>query len=442
MKRVFFLGILALFMVFFNVSHASQDITIDDAVRMVVKESQDIKRAEMNVKRMEAIKSHANASRWFQADARANYSKFINMDNMQWWGDGLIPQVLPVPDPNNPVNLLMMPEHTAAVGININQPLFTFGQIGYAVEAARRGVNQAEISKELAMAEIRLAAIQLYWSAKITDEFLRIAENSLRNTRSAQNQLTATGRANRSNLVKISADVAAREIDVQDARFNRDSAFRMLKVYLGLEEEDEIRLTSDLPATFSSIEPKEIKPYEVRVLEEQIKMFEAERWRHNMGYAPTISATAGYDYTTFGWRAEQLGGLYQHNARAGVVLSMPLFDGGSRRAQATGSVMQASMARQELELTRRKKNAEYRDLIQRYGYLRNTFSEFNRAKDLANRAYQLSRDRFLTGQTTAIELADVERGAAGAEMALLNAKLQMLTTAEGIKRLEAGSENL
>jgi outer membrane protein TolC len=58
------------------------------------------------------------------------------------------------------------------------------------------------------------------------------------------------------------------------------------------------------------------------------------------------------------------------------------------------------------------------------------------ARDLSEKAYTLSKSRFLAGQTSATELADVERAQAQTEMALFNAKLQILTTAENIKKYE------
>jgi outer membrane protein TolC len=106
-------------------------------------------------------------------------------------------------------------------------------------------------------------------------------------------------------------------------------------------------------------------------------------------------------------------------------------------AQATASAMSASAAREDLDKSRKIKTAEYGDLIQKHAHLRQTLDDTLRAKDLAQKAYDLSKSRFLAGQTSATELSDVERALAQMEMAVFNAKLQILTTEESIRKYEA-----
>jgi multidrug efflux system outer membrane protein len=139
---------------------------------------------------------------------------------------------------------------------------------------------------------------------------------------------------------------------------------------------------------------------------------------------------------TFAESMDELGGLSRKSANVGVSITVPLFDAGAKMAQATASAMNAVSAREDLDKSRKLKTAEYADLIQKHAHLRHTLDETMKAKELAQKAYDLSKSRFLAGQTSATELSDVERALAQMEMAVFNAKLQILTTEENIRKYE------
>jgi outer membrane protein TolC len=412
----------------------ARNLTVDGMVSLALAESQDIKKAGANVKKMQAVLDGINSKRLFQMDATMNYAYSPDISRFSPWpgnnitgllqGGGIVSPVARIP-------------HIGTVGLSASQPIYTFGKIGYAIDVAKSAIKIAETSRKLAEVEMRAAAVQLYWSAKMTDELVDIADKSLKNTRNAQRQLTATGRANRSNLVKISADVAAREIDLADARFNRDSAHRMLKVYAGIDEDEDVVLVSAFPEKFASVKAKEINPLEWDIYEAQAKLYDSERMQKYMNWLPTIAAFGKYDYQTFSMNLpSELTDNYRHTASFGVSIQIPLADWGAARHAATESAMSAVSAREDLDKSRKLKSAEYADLIQKYNHLNGQLGDLLKARDLADKAYNLSRDRFLAGQTSATELSDVERAAAQMDMAVLNTKFQILTAAENIRKYE------
>ena len=434
MKKIGILLLIGMFFVQGASAQTVRNLTLADIVEMVMTESQDLRKANANVRRMKAIMDSVQANRRPALDINARYANIVNLDHWNPMGGFVIPQVMIAGE-----EIIAMPDHVGTVGAMATQTLYSFGRIGYALNMARSSLRIAETSRKLAEVEIRAAAVQMYWSAKMMDEMVKVAERSLKNTRDAQRELGAAGRANRLNLVKIAADVAAREIDLNDAKFNRDSAFRMLKVYAGIDEDENIRLVSDFPVAFGTVEEQELAMLEWDILNLQANIHDAERRQQKVGFLPNISAFGAYDMTTFGWDFTELGGLYMHNAMVGVTINVPLIDGGARRAQATAAAMEAIAVREDLDRSMRIKTAEYKDLIDRYGHLQRTLKDLFKAKDLAERTYRLSRDRFLAGQTSAVELADVERSLAQMEVAILNATLQILVAAEDIKKYEARS---
>jgi len=195
-------------------------------------------------------------------------------------------------------------------------------------------------------------------------------------------------------------------------------------------------LTTEFPEKFSGIARKEISPLEWDILERTARMNDEKKWQNRVGYLPTLSAFAGYDYATYGESAGDLMNEFSHNTSLGLSLNWTIFDGGIKRAAAVQAAMDAESARLDLDKSRKIKTAEYRDLVQKYGHLQKNLTDLHRASDLSDKAYKLSVDRFLAGQTSATELADVEQSTAGMKKQILNTKLQMLLTLENIKKYE------
>ena len=158
-------------------------------------------------------------------------------------------------------------------------------------------VQMSISGKELVNREVRYGAAQLYWTAKMAEEAVKIAEKSLNASLTARKKLTSAGRASRSNLVKIEADIAVKEINLSDAKFNRDTAHRMLKIMAGIDVNEELVLTDNFPSKFDELNVKTMNSNpEWDMLQHQVQMSEQNASAKRAGYLPTLAATASYDY--------------------------------------------------------------------------------------------------------------------------------------------------
>ena len=119
----------------------------------------------------------------------------------------------------------------------------------------------------------------------------------------------------------------------------------------------------------------------------------------------------------------------------GLALQVPILSGGINRANATVEAMNAEAARQDLDKSKKITTEKYDNAIKQYNHLRENLATLQNARDLAAKAYEFSRQRFIAGQTSAIELADVSSGLYQLDMALLNSKYKILMSAESVKKL-------
>ncbi|MDR1697283.1 MAG: TolC family protein [Rickettsiales bacterium] len=418
------------------------DLSFDDAVAKIAAENWDLKKAELNVTRAAAAVDSVNANRWFRADATASYTNTINVENPGKQPTLVVPpgiiegfagMSVPIPD-----NMLM-------AGVSITQPIYTFGRVGNALDAARTAVKMAELGHTLARAEIRAAAAQIYWTAAAADEMVKIARASHNSAINAKRTLENGARANRANLVKISADVETRAVALADAEFNRDSAYRMLRVMAGLADDEPITLTTSIPSEFSALvaAPKKLESTpEWDMLEHQAKMFESRARAARAGRMPTLAATAAYNYVAMANDYNVFARAGSQSANIGLALSVPIFDGGLSRATATLDAMDAESARQDLEKSKKMRGNEWAEANLKREHLISQLKHMKSAKILTDKAYGISADRFAAGQTSAVELAEVWAGVAQMDMAILDAKFKILMANETIKKLNAGSASI
>jgi len=436
--RKIFGCVFALYAGFCRIDGFAMDLSLNEATQKIVAESHDLKKANASVQRAQASLDAVNANRWFNIEGTATYMNIVNVEkpfdsfNMALPPEigGLIPQLADMKNIDVPDNIFM-------AGVTITQPIYTFGKIGNAVDSVRNAIKASEYSKEMVEREVRYAAADLYWTAKMTDEIVEIARKNLNDAVAAKKKLTGAGRANRGNLVKIESDIATKEINLSDAEFNRDTAHRMLKILAGINIDETLNLTDEFPNSFPEIENKKLtNTPEWQVLDQQVKMYESKASAQRANGYPTLAAVGAYDYVTMD---REVKNMFNSNgvqaAYWGLALKVPIFSGGVNRANATVEVMNAEAARQDFEKSKKITSEKYTNAIKQYNHLRENLAGLSNARNLAAKAYGFSRDRFAAGQTSAVELADVSNGLYQLDMALLNAKYKILMSAESIKKL-------
>ena len=418
----------------------AMDLSLVDATNMIVSESHDLKKADANLKKAEASLDSANSSRWFKLDGSVSYMNLVNIEDPTKQKSVTLPPSMggliseSLKDKEVTFNI---PDNIFQAGVSLTQPIYTFGKIGNAVKSVRSAIKMADASKEMTLREVKYASAQLYWTAKMTDEIVKLAKQDLNNARAAKKSLISAGRANRSNLLKIESDIASKEINVSDAEFNRDTAHRMLKIMAGIDTDEQLVLTDEFPKSFEKLNAGELKTTpQWEILSEQVRMYENLAKSKRANAYPTLAATASYSYMAL---SEDMDTLFDkkggQSASWGLAIQLPIFSGGLNRANATIEAMNAIAAQQDLEQAKKITTEQYNNAIKQYDRLRGNLETLTKARDLAAQTYKLSQNRFASGQTSAVELADVSAGLYQLDIALLSTKYNILMSAESVRKL-------
>ena len=436
--RKFLGAVIALYAGFCCMPAISMDLSLNDAVQKIVSESHDLKKADANLKKAQASLDAVNANRWFNVEGTATYMNLVDVARpLDSYNVKLPPEIGGIIPQLAGIGSIEVPDNIFMAGVTITQPIYTFGKIGNAVDSVRSAIKMSEYSKDMVTREVKYAAADMYWTAKMTDEIVKIAQKDLDNAISAKKKLAGAGRANRGNLVKIESDIATKQINLSDAEFNRDTSHRMLKILAGIDVDEPLNLTDEFPQEFPEMESKKLSNTpEWQILNQQVEMYESRASSQRANGYPTLAAVGAYDYVTMD---KDFNNMFNKNATQaaywGLALKVPIFSGGVNRANATVDVMNAEAARQDLDKSKKVTSEKYTNAIKQYNHLRENLKGLENARNLAAKAYGFSRDRFAAGQTSAVELADVSSGLYQLDMALLNAKYKILMSAESVKKL-------
>ena len=425
----------------------AMDLSLKDAVAKIVAESQDIKKADANIKRAQAGLSAANANRWFKVDASASYMNLINVKQpTKSYGVDLPPELGgliagALESEADAPSHIEIPDNIFMAGVSVTQPIYTFGKIGNAVDGMRAAINISNESREMTLREVKYSATDMYWTAKMTDEIVRVAQKNLDDAVAAKKSLSSAGRANRSNLVKIESDIATKQINLSDAEFNRDTAHRMLKILAGIDVDEELNLTDNFPDKFGELNAGKLESTpEWNILNQQVRMYESQASSKRAGAYPTLAAMASYNYIAMDADFDRMfKGNNNQSAYWGLSLQVPIFSGGLNRANATVDAMSAEAARQDLDKSKKITTEKYENAIKQYNHLRGNLATLANARELAAKAYTFSQQRFAAGQTSAVELAEVSSGLYQLDLALLNSKYKILMSAAAVEKLNGGN---
>ena len=416
----------------------AMDLSLNDVVKKIVEQSNDLKTAEANVKKARAQLSAVNANRWFSIDGTVTYMNLVDpVHPFDSNGVKIPSEIGAILNQSLPMPLSEIPDNIFSAEVQITQPIYTFGKIGNAVDAVHDAIDMSKSAKDLTLREVKYAAANLYWTAKMTDGAVMASQKNLDNARAARKKLTAAGRANKSNLIKIESDIATKEIDLSNAEFNRDTAYRMLKIMAGIDIDEEIVLTDDFPDSFEELNVGRLQSNpEWDIYQKQIEMYESNASSKRAGGYPTLAAVGSYSYYAL---SADVGHMFEkegsQSAYWGLALKVPLFNGGLHSANATVEAMNAEAARQELDKSKKLKTEEYNTAVNKYKHLCDNLDKLNEAHNLTQKAYDVSANRFAAGQTSAIELADVAGALYQMDMAVLNAKYNILMAKESVKKL-------
>jgi outer membrane protein TolC len=328
-------------------------VTMDQAVTLALDHSRKIKAAAADQRAMRSMQREATSGFFPQASANG----YLVKQNM-------IPNIYTSAGDTMARNYLFAgANQTQDMNISVMWPLFSGGRTYYGYKAARSRADAAALMREgteLDVAtQVRLDYIGVMReqeNARVTGDLVRQTEERLRVSR----EEFEAGRVARYNVLRDEAELAnAVQIDTA-ARNQAALALVALKTTLGVDLASPITPTEPLQYIAEPVSVEdgvrtalEAHP-EVRAAEKRAEAAQSEVRSAYGRYLPEVSATWMYDWQRMRNKSDDMTEKPEGYS-AGLVLTIPLFDGfmrenaiGTARAREDQAKEQAVLARQQV----------------------------------------------------------------------------------------------
>jgi outer membrane protein TolC len=396
------LGMLAVFtfnMVF--AGYAQQcpilEIGLDEAIRRALDTSEELQIKKSEVQKKEGAYREERSAMLPQITAQSTWTHNIEY-------------------PDSAAAVIADDESDSA--ISVSQVLWSFGRLMYAVDAAKKAVEASRFVKEASEQEIVYVAKLSYYTSLLAKNTLLITEQSYANAlenKKLLGQRSYGGRSSRYEIIRMSADVAARVPTVNEARTEFDAAMETLKKLIDADQNCEIALKGDFKKEYEEFSYDALvavmaqrEPY-LKSLDKNIESADAKVKSKFAGLFPTLSA-----FSYWGYAGSSNGGSFpngtglENYSLAGFKVDIPIWEGGLKQAQ-----LYQSRTDKEIAILRKKQAwrnhlLELKKAFLEYDQYKNNLQANIEAVDLAHESFKQTQEMFASGQVTLTDLNDAE----------------------------------
>jgi TolC family type I secretion outer membrane protein len=221
--------------------------------------------------------------------------------------------------------------------LSVNQMIYDFGRSGNTLDAARLGTRSAERDADRVVNEVILNVKQSYYALLAAGKLMLVAQKTLEQAESHLKQAEAFFRVGS----KPRFDVTRAEVEVNSAKLgmiNAKNSVRLRTIGLfnamGIDPKNEIEIDDILSAPVIISPMEQTLAESIRTRPEMLKTeadIEAARAKvkaEESNYLPTLSANGAYNWARGIAEMGFFKGDILNSWNAGVMLSVPLFEGG------------------------------------------------------------------------------------------------------------------
>lgn len=412
MKRVLiFAGVVGVFLCQVHSvlsAHAGNKLTLEECIAIALKRQPAIRAARENVRASQGRETQAASPYFPQVNASTGYSKSHASGGA--FGTSIT--------------------KSYTTTLSANQLLYDFGKTGNSSDAAEWGTRSSEKDAGRVSQEVVLTVKQAYYSLLQANKLVEVAQKTLEQTESHLRQAQAFFRAGS----KPRFDVTRAEVDVNNAKLgliNAKNSVRIQTIVLnnamgidpGQATEIEEALSS-VPATLPALDQAQADALknrpEMLKAEADIEAAKARVRVEQANYLPTLSASGAYNWATgtsdMGeFNGVPLKGDIQNSWNAGVMLTVPLFQGGltrgrvgEARANLIALEAQRDTIKQSILLEINQAFADLESATARVEVMESTVKK-------ARENLELAQGRYEAGIGPYIEVTDAQLSAVNAE---------------------------
>ena len=323
--------------------------------------------------------------------------------------------------------------------LNLNQPLFTYNRLKLQLKQLELSLENANISYAMQRLNLEKNVTQFFYNVYMAQMNLNIAREELANTQKSYdiivNKVDA-GLAAKEELYQAELNLATSKSSVQNDEVAFENAKDQLKLYLGMDLNEDIVILADVRANPVPVDldlaiqngldsRMEIRQREIDVENSQFSLIETKALNEFKGEVNLRMGITGDD--------PALGNIFNQPTKSpSVALSfnIPIFDWGEKKARIAAA--EADIKSQELNASEQQKQIVV-DIRQVYRNIQNQLNQIDIAEQNERNAqltYEINLERYENGDLTGMDLnlyqTQLSQNKIAYSQALINYKLELL----------------
>ena len=167
---------------------------------------------------------------------------------------------------------------------------------------------------------------------------------------------------------------------------------------------------------------------EIQLLETQKKLQQYNLQYYKWSFLPEVSAFGNYNLNFLNNNFSKLYGQSYPNSYAGVLLSIPIFQGGKRLQQIKQAELQVSQVDNSITSIQNNINTQYAQAMATYKSNLYNYNSLKENLSLANEVYDVIRLQYRSGIKSYLEVINAETDLRTAQINFYNALYQLLSS--------------
>lgn len=405
-------------------SQPSERLTLDEAIQIALRNNRAVQISARTLDKSRSAVREATGAALPQIQGTATYVRFDRVATARF---GL-----------QPIRLGNIENRTAR--ITLTQVIDINGLIQIAIRAASTALTISELDYERTRNDTILQVTQAYQGVARAEEFVRVAEEALKNAQERLRLIRAqvdAGVAAQFDLLRAETAVAQAEQALLNTRNQRELAVAALNNLLGRDLNTPVQVvkpTALPPLQEAALDTLTQQAYanrpEILAAERGVQLAQLNIRNAQRGNLPSLILTGQADFnlntSPFNPRRESYTGT--------VVLSVPIWDSGITRARVTQARDDVEIAQLRLQQAKEGVALEVRQAYLNLQDAQKRLAVAQKGLEQATEALRLARVRFEAGVSPQLEISDAELAFTQAQTNFVNAQFDYLDAYAALQR--------
>ncbi|MEZ4886368.1 MAG: TolC family protein [Chitinophagales bacterium] len=384
---------------------------LEEAQTYAIKHNLNVKSAKYEISNSEQVVKEYFGTGLPQISGNVNYQRAIKLPA------SLVPAEFFGGAEGEFAKLEFGTDNNLSIGLNLDQQLFS-GTYFVGLQAANAVVELSRLQVTQSEADVKDQVTQAYIAAAATEENIAILKKNvsvIEKVLYETQQLYENGFVEAMDVDRLKLSKANLDTQIKNAERQQEMTYNLLKYQMGISLDKTIELTEgfyDLVEIAKGVDVFSANPnarIELKVVNQQNTLNELDIRNYKSRYLPRLDAFANWN-TSFQANDFNLGNgdSWIPSSIVGVKMSVPIFDGFTKKAQIAQRLINrdkiataVSLLQSSIELEQNQAKIEYFNALEQVENQKENL-------DLAERIHQTALIKYKEGLGSSLEVTSAE----------------------------------